>query len=157
MSESEQAERRVLLGSSERLRVAQRMTSGLLSEVISETCRRLPPARPIKSSERIGQLMNSEAWTDTVLALIELELPQWQLRRVVYDAGEWHCALSRQRELPDWLDQAIESSHQDLSLALLGAFVAAQRFSVIATNTSVPSVHYVANPAYAPLCCENFS
>ena len=28
---------------------------------------------------------------------------QWQVRRIVYDAGEWHCALSRQRELPDWV------------------------------------------------------
>jgi len=41
------------------------------------------------------------------LALIDLELPPWQVRRIAYDEGEWHCALSRQRELPDWLDQSI--------------------------------------------------
>ena len=58
--------------------------------------------------------MQSGAWTDAALALIDLELPQWQVRRIAYDEGEWYCALSRERELPDWLDQSIEARHADL-------------------------------------------
>ena len=63
------------------------------------------------------------AWTDAALALIELELPQWRVRRLAYDDGEWYCSLSRGRELPDWLDQPVEGRHADLALAILSAFV----------------------------------
>jgi hypothetical protein len=47
--------------------------------------------------------------------------PLWHIRRIAYDAGEWHCAISRQRELPDWLDQSIEARHPDLALAMMRA------------------------------------
>ena len=80
-----------------------------------------------EKTARIERLIGSGAWTDAALALIDLELPQWQIRRIAYDEGEWHCALSRQRELPEWLDQSIETHHADLALAILSAFVDAQR------------------------------
>src|SRR5690348_5787668 len=44
---------------------------------------------------RLAQLIESRAWTDAALALIDLELPFWQVRRLAYDDGEWYCALSR--------------------------------------------------------------
>ena len=102
-------------------------------------------------------MIQSHAWTDAALALIDLELPQWQLRRIAYDEGEWHCALSRERELPDWLDQSIEARHVDLALAILSAFIEAQRVSAPATRTSVPAVTRDANPLYDPVCSDNFS
>jgi len=43
------------------------------------------------------------------------------------------------RELPDWLDQSIEARHADLSLAILSAFIEAQRASAPSTRTSVPA------------------
>jgi hypothetical protein len=48
--------------------------------------------------------------------------------------------LSRQRELPDWLDQSVEAHHEDLALALLCAFVEARRISASSIRPSVPSV-----------------
>ena len=81
----------------------------------------------------------------------------WQVRRLVYDEGEWHCALSRQRELPEWLDQSIETHHADLALAILSAFVEAQRISVPSSRTSVPAVPQDANPLYEPVCIDNFA
>jgi hypothetical protein len=85
------------------------VTADLISEVIGKPSRRLPI--------RIERLIDYGAWTDAALALLELELPHWQLRRLVYDDGEWHCALSRQRELPEWLDdRSIESHHADLAM-----------------------------------------
>ena len=78
-------------------------------------------------TKHLTQLISARAWMDVALALIDMELPQWQIRRIAYAAGEWYSALSRQRELPDWLDQSIEGRHPDLALAILTAFVEAQR------------------------------
>jgi hypothetical protein len=140
----------------ERLRDAHTVTGALLSEVITEACRRFPSAGPTAKTTRIQQLIGSGAWTDAALALIDLELPQWQLRRIAYDDGEWYCALSRERELPDWLDRSIEARHADLALAILSAFVDAQRLSAPSSRTSVPTVPRDVNPLYAPVCCDNF-
>ena len=101
-------------------------------------------------------MIQSGAWTDAALALIDLELPQWQLRRIAYDEGEWHCVLSRERELPDWLDQSAEGRHADLALAILSAFVEAQHISAPLGRPSVPAVRAVADRLYEPVCSDNF-
>ncbi|WP_065752779.1 hypothetical protein [Bradyrhizobium paxllaeri] len=142
---------------SDRLRDAFCVTAEFLSDIISETCRRFPSANGNARTARIERLIQSQAWTDAALALIDLELPQWQIRRLAYDEGEWYCALSRQRELPEWLDQSIEGRHADLALAILSAFVEAQRVSAPAWRTSVPSVPQETNPQYEPLCSDNFA
>jgi len=141
----------------DRLRNADVVTADLMSEIVGETCRRLAPIRQTGKTARIGRLIGSEAWTDTALALIDLELTQWQVRRIAYDEGEWHCALSRQRELPGWLDQSIEAHHADLPLAILTAFVDAQSIGATSGCTSVPTVPRDANPLYVPMCCDNFA
>ena len=141
----------------DRLRGAQTVTADLMSEVIGNTCRRFPPRRPTEQTVRIERLIRSEAWLDAALALIELELPQWQVRRIVYDEGEWHCALSRARELPEWLDQSVEAHHADLALAVLGAFVEAPRAGRTSRKTSVPTVPRGAELTCIPLCCDNFA
>ena len=105
----------------DRLRDTPAATAGLISEVIAQTCRRFPSMGQTEKTARIERLIGSGAWTDAALALIDLELPQWQVRRIAYDEGEWHCALSRQRELPEWLDQSVETHHVDLALAILSA------------------------------------
>jgi hypothetical protein len=141
----------------ERLRDAPVATAGLISEVIGETCRRFPSAGQTGKTARIERLIETGAWTDAALALIDLELPQWQLRRITYDGGEWHCALSRQRELPDWLDQSIEAHHADLPLAILSALVGAQRVSAPSGRTSVPAVPQEASALYEPILTDNFA
>jgi hypothetical protein len=140
----------------ERLRDAHAVTGALLSEVIGQTCRRFPSAGQIDKTARIERLIGSGAWTDAALALIDLELPLWQVRRIAYDEGEWYCALSRERELPDWLDSSIEARHADLTLAILSAFVDAQCLSAPSSRTSVPIVSRDASPLYEPVCCDNF-
>ena len=141
----------------DRLRNAHAATSELIAEVIGEACRRFPSAGQSEKTERIERLIASGAWTDAALALIDLELPQWQVRRIAYDEGEWYCALSRQRELPDWLDQSIETRHADLPLAILSAFVDAQRINAPSSRTSVPMVPRDASALYEPVCCDNFA
>jgi hypothetical protein len=142
---------------SDRLRDVHAVTGELIAEVVDETCRRFPPIRRTEKTARIEQLIGSGAWTDAALALIDLELPQWQVRRIAYDEGEWYCALSRERELPDWLDRSIEAHHANLPLAILSAFVDAQRINTPKNRTSVPIVPRDANPLYEPVCCNNFA
>jgi hypothetical protein len=141
----------------DRLRDAPAMTAELISVVIEAACRRFPSVGQSDKTARIERLIASEAWTDAVFALIALELPQWQVRRIAYDEGEWHCALSRERELPEWLDQSIEAHHTDLPLAILSAFVDAQRVSAPSIRTSVPIVQRDSSAFYEPLCSDNFA
>jgi len=141
----------------DRLRDVHTVTAKLIAEIIDETCRRFPSVGQTEKTARIERLIESEAWADAALALIDLELPQWQVRRIAYDEGEWYCALSRERELPDWLDRSIEARHADLPLAILSAFVDAQRISTPRSRTSVPIVPRDANALYEPVCCDNFA
>ncbi|MFB9266383.1 hypothetical protein ACFFWD_25045 [Bradyrhizobium erythrophlei] len=140
----------------DRLRDADTVTAEFMADIVSQSCRRFPSMGQRGKTAHIERLIQSGAWTDAALALIDLELPQWQVRRLVYDEGEWHCALSRERELPDWLDQSIETHHKDLALAILSAFVEAQQISAPETRTSVPGVRRVAGSLCEPVCVDNF-
>ncbi|NPU67173.1 hypothetical protein HL667_19370 [Bradyrhizobium sp. 83012] len=105
---------------------------------------------------RIARLLETEARIDAALELIALQLPQWQLRRVAYDDGEWYCALSQQRELPDWLDRCAEAHHSDLALAILHAAAEARR---LGPSVSPPGARrgVTAEAGVGDLlCCDNF-
>jgi len=121
----------------DRLRNAAETDASLMAEVIDAACRRYPSLGQREKSLRLERLIRSGAWTDAALALIDLELPLWQIRRIAYDDGEWYCALSRERELPEWLDGAIETRHADLSLSIISAFVEAGCISRPESRTSV--------------------
>src|SRR3954469_3056512 len=84
-----------------RLRGVPAVTVGLLSDVIRSICPRFASLRRTARAARVEQLIAHGAWTDAALALLALELPHWQLRRLVYDGGEWHCALSRHPDMPE--------------------------------------------------------
>jgi hypothetical protein len=140
-----------------RLRDTDAVTAGLVWAVIKTICRRYPSMDQAGKTARIERLIASEAWTDAALALVDLELPQWHVRRIAYDEGEWHCALSQARELPEWLDQSIEACHADLPLAILSAFVAARQVTAPLDKTSVPTVRRERTQLYEPVCCDNFA
>ena len=144
------------LAFSEKLRAADDVTPELMAEILDVTCRRPPFQGRSAKVLRLKQLTEAHAWTDAAQALLELELPLWQIRRIAYDAGEWHCALSRQRELPDWLDQSIEARHRDLALAILTAIVEAAK-AAASSSTSVPAASSKLSSNYIPLCCDNFA
>jgi hypothetical protein len=151
----ERHELRVL---NDRLRDADEASTQLLAEVIDTACRRFPSLGQSAKTARIEQLIQCSAWTDAALALIDLELPLWQVRRIAYDEGEWHCALSRQRELPDWLDQSIEAHHHEhRPLAILCAFVEARRLGAPSSRTSLPSVSPYAGMPYEVACSDNYA
>ena len=140
-----------------RLRDAGTADATLVNEVIGAACRRYPSLGQTKKTARLAQLIQSGAWTDVALALIDLELPLWQVRRLAYDEGEWHCALSRERELPDWLDQSTEARHSDLALAILSAFVEARCASAPESRTSVPDARNTTRDLYETLPIDNYA
>jgi hypothetical protein len=133
---------------------ADSATSELLSRVIAETSLRMSNQA---GTARLRRLIESGAFTEAAFALVELELPQWKLRRIVYDEGEWHCALSRQRELPDWLDRAIEAHHANLTLAVLGTYLEIAKQIEASRMPGRPSVPQTGSGRFEPLSCENYA
>jgi hypothetical protein len=140
----------------ERLCEAPTVTAALLREVMNQAGRVVRPGDRERSAQ-IDRLIAAGASADAALALIDLALPNWRVRRIAYDGGAWYCALSRERELPDWLDQAAEAWHADLALAILSAFIEAQCTSERPTRSSVPAVPLKADPLSIVACCDNFA
>jgi hypothetical protein len=140
-----------------KLRTTCEVTSELMAEILNVSRRRaLVPGHRAKALQ-LEQLIDAGAWIDAALALLELELPLWHIRRIAYDDGEWYCALSRQRELPDWLDESLEARHPDLALAILSAFIEAQAAAASFGATSLPASSAWPDSDPIRLCCDNFA
>src|SRR5580693_3194246 len=111
----------------DQLRSAQVVIADLLSKVVAGACTRVAMPSYAGNSARIDRLIASEAWTEAALALVELELPQWRLRRLMYEENTWVCSLSQQEDPRVWLSDCAETRHQSLPLAILGALIEAQQ------------------------------
>lgn len=142
----------------EELRCSPVPTAGLFAKIIGSGCRRIPvfnKSVPARCGSPIDHLIEAKAWTDCALAIVGLELPEWQVRRLVYEGGEWLCSLSRQPNVPIELDDTADSTHETPALAILRAFVDARGRS----RTPRPkrsAVAHVPSPAVA-MCCDNFA
>ena len=137
------------------LHSAQEPTLDLLAEIISGACSRIPRYAKAEAFDRLIHFAKVGAWTEATLALIELELPLWRVRRLAYENGEWLCSLSYQPNLPIAFDDCAEATHEVLSLAMLCAFVEACR-SRDAMQESVSSVPHIQPWPEHIMCCENY-
>jgi hypothetical protein len=142
------------------LRRAQVVTPDLMLNVVAGACtRRSLPGCAAKAAV-IDRLIESEAWTEAALALVELELPQWKMRRLLYEAGGWLCSLSKQWNVPAWLDDGAEARHECMSIAILSALIEAQQRgepSPRLVASSVPQCRGESAARVETLCCENFA
>jgi hypothetical protein len=139
------------------VRRAQNVTRALMADVLATMGERYSTS-PARAQERIRVLLDAGAWIDAALALLDLELPQWKLRRLAYEDGEWRCCLGKQWPLPEWLDDIVDAAHPVLPLAILAAMIEARALvqtSAAAAFRSVPSVGLLQDAAY--LCCDNFA
>jgi len=139
-----------------RLGRAPTMTADRMAEVIARACTRFP-APQTNTKTRIAHLIRSGAFTDAALALLELELPQWKLRRLLFADGEWHCSLSRQPSLPVEFDEMAEAAHEILPLAILSAFLEARRCTVRMNGGVARSALPVRPAQGCVVCCDNFA
>jgi hypothetical protein len=135
----------------ERLRRAHALTPELMSDVIAKACTQATHKAKVNRLTEVG------AWTDAaaVLAMVELELPFWKLRRLVHEDGKWLCSLSKEPNLPVALDDTADASHQVLTLAILGAFVEARRKTKAMRETGSQATPLWPTSGHA-VCCDNF-
>ncbi len=141
----------------EQIRLAPALTPDLISNVMADACIRLPVLRRAGRATRIDQLIEAGAWSDAALTLIELEMPAWKLRRLVYEDGEWFCSLSKHPNLPVGLDDTADACHEVLPLAILSAFLEARRTNSAVRETSSPTVPQVRPTSGFAVCCDNFA
>jgi hypothetical protein len=139
----------------EELQAAPEAARGVFAKIIGSACSRIPVLSKSGKTARIERLIESGAWTDAAMALVESEMPGWKVRRLVYENGEWFCSLSRQPNMPVDLDDSADAAHQVLPLAILRAFVEARRRSKVATDaaSAIPQLQPAADGV---ICCDNF-
>jgi len=140
----------------EELHRAHTITPGLMADVIARACPRLQ-SQHRTAKARLIRLIESGACADATLALLELELPQWRLRRLIREDDEWHCSISKQLGLPAELDDMAEANHESLSLAILSALVEARCHSLTAGEARPKSVPQVRPKQGYAICCDNFA
>jgi hypothetical protein len=151
------AERAVLIErADEALRLARAPMPDLFFKVVESACARLPMLKKSGPVARFERLIDASAWSEAALALVELEIPAWKVRRLVCEGGEWLSSLSRQPNLPMALDDTVEASHQVLPLAILRAFVEVRRRSVVAPETT-SAVPRIRPPSHGMICCDSFA
>jgi hypothetical protein len=136
-------------------RLAPALTNGLLTHVIDLSCTRIPLLARAGKTARMHHLIGAGAHVDAVLTLVALELPQWRLRRLMLDDGQWHCTLSRQRNLPIEFDQTADGSHENAAVAMMMAFVEALGTTRADGETVARVVPATPIADYA-ICCDNF-
>jgi hypothetical protein len=144
----------------DQLRRAQVVTADLMSKVVVDGCTRVTMLSAGKA--RIDRLIESEAWTETALALVELELPHWRLHRLMYEDDVWLCSLSKQWNLRVRLSDCAESRHQSLPLAILSAMIEARQCnepssepSSMQAASSVPQCE--SSFPVETMCVDNFA
>jgi hypothetical protein len=101
--------------------------SGRLFRKVLQGCTRLESLRQLGRVAALDELVEAGAWTDATLRLLELELPNWVVRRLIREGDDWLCTLSRQPNLPIALDDPVEGVYATLPLAILRALVDARR------------------------------
>jgi hypothetical protein len=123
---------------------------------VAEHCTRLSSLRQSEKAIVLDRMIEAGAWIDAAIALIAVELPKWNVRRIVCEDGEWLCSLSQHPALPVFLDEPVERSHPVLALAILRALIAVRRKGPVVqqVTASVPQVR--AAQAYV-FCCDNFA
>jgi hypothetical protein len=142
----------------DQLRCAQVVTRELMSKVVG--CCRINMRSDATRTAKIGRLIELEAWTEAALALVELELPLWKLRRLVYEDGAWLCSLSKQWNLPVWLSDSAEALHESLPLAILSALIEARQSGEPSSRpmaSSVPQCRVEPSFPVETMCCDNFA
>ena len=140
----------------DRIAASENVTADLLTDAMMEACADIPALKTARAA-RIRRLIAAGAWTDAVLALIDLVLPAWHLRRLVCEDGEWHCSLSRELHLPVDVDDTADAHHALLPLAMLGAFEEARRRATGSSELPFRVVPRMRPSTEQAINCDNYA
>jgi hypothetical protein len=140
----------------DRIAASENVTADLLADAMAEACADIPALNTARAA-RVHQLIAAGAWTDAALALIELVLPAWHLRRLVCEDGEWHCSLSCDLNLPVEVDDTADAHHALLPLAIVGAFLEARRRASAPYEPPFRLVPRVRTPTDQAISCDNYA
>ena len=140
----------------QRLRMTHDVDAALILRIVTNVCTRLPALGNSGRRMRLDRLILCEAWTDAALSLVELELPNWRLRRLVYDGGEWLCSLSRHPHLPIEIDELAEGRHASIASAILISLLEAKHLLAAKAAPRPSTVPHVRARTAEQVCCDNF-
>jgi hypothetical protein len=144
-------EKETALSLRDRLALATRVTPELCLAVAAAVGVR------VRDAARLRRLIEAEAWSEAALALIDAALPHWKLTRLAFDDGEWVCRVSKQWQLPDWLDDLVEARHEVLPLAILSSLLEAYQVSDRHhVSVTVPRMRARFNLTTNTALCDNF-
>ena len=141
---------------SARLRLAPEITSDLFSDVTA-ICTRTALLAKAGKTRRIDGLVRAKAWIDAALTLIEFEMPNWKLRRLEYQDGEWICSLSTEPNMPMEIDDTADARHKVSALAILSAFLQARRKGSETRETRSPTAPRLRPASEQAISCDNFA
>jgi hypothetical protein len=96
----------------DQFRRAPALTPDLMTNVITGSGTRRAVPNGAGGATRIDQSVDAGAWIDAAFSLIEIGLPAWTLRRLVYEDGQWFCSLSRHPNLPTELHELRDPSRK---------------------------------------------
>jgi hypothetical protein len=103
---------------------AGEVTPLLMVEILQVACPNAGLGPPAEHAQPIHSFIRNSAWTDAALALIAFALPRWRLRRIGNESRLWWCALERGPPMT-WAEAEVDESHENMTLALLKAFITA--------------------------------
>ncbi|HEY9011663.1 MAG TPA: hypothetical protein VIN06_11650 [Devosia sp.] len=106
---------------------------------VAEGSKNYPPIGSASRSARLERVARAGAWTEAALALLELELPNWHVRRLEQDDHEWYCTLSRHPRAPREFDDSVDGRGPSLALAILDALLEAHQRSLSEEDTQPPA------------------
>jgi hypothetical protein len=138
----------------EDVRDAPALSRDLFVRIIQDGCARLWNLNG-RGRAHLSRLVEEEAWIDASLVLVELDSPQWKLRRLQREDGEWFCSLSKCPSIPLELDDAAEAHHEDAALAILAAFLEAERKAM--PEPYGQDHRDIGTPQGTLLDCDNFA
>ena len=133
---------------------AHAVSAALFQKVMESAGERLSILRRAGKIAHIERLLEEAACTDAALALADIEMPNWKIRRLVFENDEWRCSLSRQPSVLIEFDAMAEANHAVLSLAILRALIEARRINRAEPISAPADVSLGSSTLF---CCDNFA
>ncbi len=115
------------------------------------------PAADLDFVGRVAALVEAGASVDAALALVEYELPDWEIRRLAREDGKWTCALARDGRLPAEPEAVVEADGDSAPQAIVHAMGAARHADgAVACTHDNRGAENVEPTCGFGVCCDDY-